>query len=136
MINDPKAFFEKVLRQTVIKSPDTLTKMMSQDQATNEEYLVELLSDRIAKLLADGRRPTESIQQLTEPDLIDKNMVTDYEYLIDKNNLLSAAVGACECWGEISDCPHCGGEGVPGWLRPEPEAFEYFIKPAMKAFSR
>lgn len=50
---------------------------------------------------------------------------------VDTNMLLAAALGACECWGLWASCPRCGGEGSPGWLRPDPELFEVFVKPAV-----
>jgi hypothetical protein len=50
---------------------------------------------------------------------------------VDTNMLLAAALGACECWGLRTDCPHCRGDGGTGWLMPDRELFEELIRPAV-----
>jgi hypothetical protein len=50
----------------------------------------------------------------------------------DISLLLSAALGACECWGLQADCGLCGGRGSAGWTRPDPELFEEFVRPAIE----
>ncbi|WP_126977837.1 hypothetical protein [Frigidibacter oleivorans] len=47
--------------------------------------------------------------------------------------LLAAALGACPaCWGEVPDCPLCGGRGTPGHLPPEEASFVHFVMPAVR----
>lgn len=55
---------------------------------------------------------------------------------IDTNMLLAAALGACECWGLRADCQLCGGQGSAGWIRPDLELFEEFVRPAIARLSR
>lgn len=38
--------------------------------------------------------------------------------LARRNRVLAEAFGACRCWGSDAQCPHCGGDGVPGWEPP------------------
>jgi hypothetical protein len=49
----------------------------------------------------------------------------------DINILLAAALGACECWGLQADCRLCRGLGSAGWIQPEPELFDEFVRPAV-----
>lgn len=47
--------------------------------------------------------------------------------------LLAAALGACPaCWGEVPDCPLCGGRGAPGHRPPEEASFVHFVMPAVR----
>jgi hypothetical protein len=50
---------------------------------------------------------------------------------VDINMLLAAALGACECWGLRSGCGLCHGQGSAGWVQPEPDLFEEFVRPAL-----
>jgi hypothetical protein len=54
---------------------------------------------------------------------------------IDTNMLLAAALGACECWGLRIDCNVCLGQGSAGWIHPDPELFDEFVKPALARLS-
>jgi hypothetical protein len=56
-----------------------------------------------------------------------------YEELIQRNSLLAAALGACECWGDVDGCEICRGEGTPGWCRPDRRLFARFVRPAVRA---
>jgi hypothetical protein len=51
---------------------------------------------------------------------------------VDIGLLLSAALGACECWGLRADCGLCGGNGSAGWSEPDPELFDEFVRPAIE----
>lgn len=50
---------------------------------------------------------------------------------VDINMLLAAALGACECWGLRAGCGLCHGQGSAGWVQPEPDLFEEFVRPAL-----
>jgi hypothetical protein len=54
---------------------------------------------------------------------------------VDTNMLLAVSLGACECWGLRANCTRCGGHGSAGWVQPDPELFEVFIKPAIAKLS-
>jgi hypothetical protein len=46
---------------------------------------------------------------------------------------VAAALGACpRCLGEVPGCPACGGDGVPGMRRPDPDAFARYVIPAVR----
>ena len=50
---------------------------------------------------------------------------------VDINILLAAALGACECWGLQADCGLCQGLGSAGWIEPEADLFNEFVRPAI-----
>jgi hypothetical protein len=58
-----------------------------------------------------------------------------HEALVDRNTMLAAAVGACDCWGFEPDCTMCGGAGSAGWTRPDAELFTEFVEPAVRRMS-
>jgi hypothetical protein len=59
------------------------------------------------------------------------------EELADRNVVLAAALGACNCcWGSTSDCPICAGAGAPGWILPEEQLYIAYVDPAIRAFTR
>jgi hypothetical protein len=57
------------------------------------------------------------------------------EALTDRNVLLAAALGACDCWGEDTGCPGCGGVGSAGWVPPDPELYAEYVAPAVRRTS-
>jgi hypothetical protein len=46
--------------------------------------------------------------------------------------LLSAALGACECWGHDPTCGVCRGQGVPGWADPDEDLYAEYVRPAVQ----
>jgi len=64
------------------------------------------------------------------PEVVPGQWSAAHEVLVDRNVLLSAALGACECWGEESGCPDCRGEGSVGWMPPDPELYATYVAPA------
>lgn len=54
------------------------------------------------------------------------------DYFIEVNAVFSSAVGACECWGDDPQCEKCRGQGKPGAFAIQQEAFQYYIRPALK----
>lgn len=49
--------------------------------------------------------------------------------------LLTAALGACDCWGLTPQCPVCAGEGTSGWTEPDVELFRELVGPALVRIS-
>jgi hypothetical protein len=59
----------------------------------------------------------------------------DYNILLERNNILASALGACGlCWGTVVDC-ECRGEGKVGSRVPNKEAFIELILPVLKYFN-
>lgn len=59
-----------------------------------------------------------------------------HERLEDRNVLLAAALGACECWGEDPACPGCGGDGAAAWTDPDPELYGEYVGPATRRLAQ
>jgi len=54
------------------------------------------------------------------------------EQLVERDQALAAALGACDCWGEDIRCHICQGEGGPGWLLPDRQLFATYVFPALR----
>jgi hypothetical protein len=55
--------------------------------------------------------------------------------IADIQQVLAAALGACDCWGLAANCPVCDGEGGSGWAEPDLELFGEFVGPALLRIS-
>ena len=107
---------------------------------TTELGELEALLERV---LPDPRGFAELVfEQIVErltmqvPDasaaVVDSYDAAAYQALVDRNMILAAAVGACDCWGYESDCPLCAGAGSAGWTQPDAGLFGEFIEPAVQ----
>lgn len=57
----------------------------------------------------------------------------ELDRLRQRNDALAAALGACHlCFGEDAWCPRCGGRGRPASRRPDPAAFERYVRPLLR----
>jgi len=52
--------------------------------------------------------------------------------LVDQNQVLASALGACPCWGKRVECGTCSGAGGPGWKVPNPQLFFEYVQPAAR----
>jgi hypothetical protein len=50
-----------------------------------------------------------------------------------RNERLALALGACRCWGRSPACRRCGGQGRPGSLDVDPDAFAEVVLPLLQA---
>ena len=58
----------------------------------------------------------------------------DLKILIERNNFLASALGACRyCWGTDVTCK-CKGEGSVGTRPPNKEAFTELVRPVLNRF--
>lgn len=85
--------------------------------------VMEQLMDRLA---ADPTGPTITVSAAASEQ--------DQE-MRDRDVLLAAALGACECWGRDAGCPMCAGEGGPGWTAPHPQLYHEYVAPAAAAMA-
>jgi hypothetical protein len=62
-----------------------------------------------------------------------EQMYRELETLRERNDALSAALGACYlCWGEDFDCSICDGTGHPGSSVPDRALLVEFVTPAVQ----
>jgi hypothetical protein len=85
------------------------------------ERVFEEMVERLTKQVPDAAAP-----------VVDSCDAEAYDALVDRNMILAAAVGACDCWGYEPGCPICGGAGSAGWTRPDAELFSEFVEPAVR----
>ena len=85
------------------------------------ERIFEQMVERLTKQVPD-----------VAPTVVDSCDAEAYEALVDRNMILAAAVGACDCWGYEPACPVCSGAGSAGWTRPDAELFSEFVEPAVR----
>jgi hypothetical protein len=102
------------------------------DAAPLEELLARAVGNKLAEKIND-EAPTGPTRY---PRTRQENELPDYGRLVSRDILLSAALGACVCWGERVDCPICNGAGTPGWTRPDEQLFETHVLPAVIATTR
>jgi hypothetical protein len=121
---DPAALLPRVVQQLLaqILGADGAATPPGDANASPEDQMAHAISGWLTQLLTGGDE---------EPTL----SMLDWDDLLDRNSAVAAALGACDCWGEDPDCAFCGGEGVPGWARPDEECFGTYVRPALAAMS-
>lgn len=134
MISDPSAFLQKVMEQTLIKSPNLFETLAAQDEGAREATVIDILSDRLAAML-EAEEPRKSTRDECPERNLSPDMLAWYEELATRNAALAAALGACDCWGQ-AECTVCHGTGGPGWTLPDKHLFSYFVRPALDVLNR
>ncbi len=113
----------------------SLLRRVLPDPSGFAERLIEQALGRVAEQSRGGEAmagirldPESSHPIREEPDPAHE---TPHEF----NDLLASALGACECWGDDTDCGRCAGRGASGWLDPDPDLFQIFVGPAVERLS-
>lgn len=102
-----------------------LTRLMSDPRG----FLDRVLEQVAGRLAVDGGMPGP---RAAGPTVVRGYDLQAHQVLIDRNVLLAAALGACECWGERADCTLCAGEGTSGWLPPDDALWDEYVTPALR----
>ncbi len=112
---DPAGFAQRLLMQVMTRWGD----MRAPDPTTfyTQPMVQETLRDRTTEPSDASLRPAP------------------YDGLVDTNIILAAALGACHCWGLLTDCETCRGLGTPGWELPDRELFTELVEPAVARMS-
>jgi hypothetical protein len=92
-----------------------------------DEEVVTALGNRLARMIVN--QDAAAVGDST--DAFPADELSHYEELIDRNSVLAAALGACDCWGQHVDCPFCEGVGGPGWALPDERLFASYVRPAL-----
>lgn len=110
-----------------------LAQMLMQQQQSNAE--TDTAGGSQDKLKGQLKRLSQQNQQLKQrlsrAGRERRELLEYLDYLLDLNQGFSAAVGACECWGEDEECTTCQGDGTPGWQPRQEEAFAAMVAPAL-----
>lgn len=95
----------------------------------------DALRDVVAQMLTQRRAPVSKPQ--TDAHVLLRAARDALNAMQARNAVIAAALGGCGlCWGEESGCPECKGAGRPGWIAPDPIAFETWVAPAIRAAAR
>ena len=133
MTDTPNPAMAQLLSQMGGSSKKQLLAQMLMQQQNNAEATPE--TGNKDKLRGQLKRLTQQNQQLkqrlrhTNQERLE--LLGYLDYLLELNQGFSAAVGACECWGEDDDCENCHGAGKPGWKPRNEEAFAAMISPVL-----
>ena len=85
--------------------------------------------DRVLQQLV-GRMSDAAPTTPTSTTVVSSYDADAHERLREHNLVVAAALGACECWGLEDECPQCFGDGRSGWLPPDHQLFDEYVRPA------
>ena len=109
-----------------------LTKLMSQRAGPtiieNEEgEAAEEAKRRQAEIRRERARRLRALRVLA------KRMYVELEVLRERSDAFAAAIGACPaCFGDDPLCEECAGNGRPGSVAPDPDAYRQYVAPAVQ----
>lgn len=117
-----------------------LAKYLAARQATGSESSPEeetAAAEETARMAKEQRLALERFERLAQVVQQLQRQVaklhTELEQLIERNDALAAALGACYlCWGEDAGCPVCHGTGQPGSMLPDKRLFVRFVAPSIR----
>jgi hypothetical protein len=112
--------------------------MTTSELAAVEALLLKVLPDPMGfteRVLGELAERLATAPPGDGPTVVPSYETSAHQALVDRNLLLAAALGACDCWGEEAGCPRCGGQGVPGWMPPDPELYGEYVAPAVRRTS-
>jgi hypothetical protein len=98
-----------------------LVRVLPDPKGYAERVLQELL-DRVTGVAPGGDQPWAVASDEPGAD----------QMLVERNVLLAAALGACDCWGTDPACDICAGEGSPGWTEPDHRLYVEYVEPATR----
>lgn len=122
------------IQQMAEQSSDPMKRMLAQMALTRmqenktpaPERPVQNMSTRSSKMLRD----IQLLIQMNQ-DLIGKlkQYQLEQQRLDERNQVVAAALGACNCWGLEADCPHCQGQGIAGTQEVNTTYFQDLVLP-------
>ena len=108
-----------------------LTKLMSQRGPTVIENEEGEAAEQAKRRQAEIRR--ERARRIRALRVLAKRMYAELEVLRERSDAFAAAIGACPvCFGDDPLCEECAGNGRPGAVAPDPDAWRQFVAPAIQ----
>jgi hypothetical protein len=129
VVPEAMVFVERVLQQT----QEQLTRngaFPADGQVSPDQVVITALGNRLARIILNEDSSVAE-DWPTVGSLADE--LSHYEELVDRNSVLAAALGACDCWGQYVSCPFCNGVGGPGWTLPDERLFASYVRPALRS---
>lgn len=129
MGSDPLVLAGRVFEQVVDRlAPEELRDGAGEMPA--DELVAAALGNRLAQMISSDDESPQTEGWDREP-----GWRAHYRELLDRDGVVAAALGACQCWGEDRGCPICDGLGGPGWALPDEQLFAAYVQPAVDAAS-
>ncbi|MCW5805418.1 MAG: hypothetical protein KIT31_23815 [Deltaproteobacteria bacterium] len=124
------------LLQTLLANPAAAREQLQERIAADPQLAMfaQMMNLRAEPEPAPAPRPARSRRDDRIARVRDRvaEMRDELVRLRARTTRLAAALGACgRCWGDDSSCATCGGQGIAGWLDPEPLAFHELVAPAV-----
>ena len=110
-----------------LRDLESLLTSVLADPSGFGQRLVEQVVDRLGTVSVPGTGP---------PRTVPGTLADEQEEAQDRQILLAAALGACECWGSDPECRSCGGDGMSGWHVPDAQLYEEFVTPAISRLAQ
>jgi hypothetical protein len=130
MMPDTIALVERVFQQVQEQLARDGAFAASGDTSL-KEVVATALGNRLARMIVNDDSAVEAWPTASSP----ADELGSYDELADRNSLLAAALGACDCWGQHVSCPFCDGLGGPGWALPDERLFASYVYPALNAIT-
>lgn len=113
---------------TEFKIPRTPTELLN--LMGNNDPVMQMLADII-----ESQSNYSTKKNVNNKNITISRLKKEYGILLERNNILASALGACPfCWGSNVEC-ECRGEGKVGSRVPNKEAFTQFVLPVLSHFS-
>jgi len=136
LLLDSFTFAERVFQRVQTQIQAQLSPGGDAEPKSLEELLSSVLANRLTPMVAEidplGRAAGEFGHPMADHPA---NAPSAFAELLERDGILSAALGACVCWGKRADCPLCDGAGTPGWVRPDEHLYVTYVEPAVVAAS-
>ena len=128
MPTDALTLVTKVIERAVEKSGQFAPlSSVGADQAQQIDLLVDTLASHLLQFFGIGSAPDGGGSGLSRSEM--ERICTDQ---VTRNTTLARALGACDCWGELTACEVCRGRGAPGWRTPAKASFDAFVRPVLR----
>jgi hypothetical protein len=117
-----------LVERVLLQAQEQLTRDGAAGDISPDEVVVTALGNRLAQMFVD--EDASAVRDWSAAGL-EGDELSHYEELVDRNSVMAAALGACDCWGQYVSCPFCDGLGGPGWTLPDERLFASYVRPAL-----
>lgn len=122
------------LMQAMASDPDAMREML--DKALAERVAgnpqLAMMMQMFNQQQAAAPAPERNVRKERLRARV-QEMRDELRILRRRNELLAAALGACElCWGDDPECEECGGHGRPGWEEPDRALYRELVSPVVE----
>jgi hypothetical protein len=128
MLPDAIALVERALQQAQEQLTRDGSAVGVGGDSSPDDMVAIALGNRLARMIVNEDSSAMEDWPMASSSA---DELSHYEELLDRNSVLAAALGACDCWGQHMNCPFCEGVGGPGWALPDERLFASYVRPAL-----